>query len=144
MIKVIKMEVDHMHEVLADQPELSKYIIEEQIFALVSMQYAYTAVNAYGKVLGCAGLVEKWGGRAEAWAILDQNSKEYFLQIHHAVKRFLKSSGIRRIEAEVNCRFPEGHRWVKSLGFKLEAPMMRFFDPAGNDCSLYSFITEEA
>lgn len=142
-IKIVKMTALDMHEILFDQPILAEHITEDQILALVSSKHSYTVVNAYGKVLGVGGIVEKWKGRAEAWAILDQNSREYFLCIHNAVKRFLNGFNVRRIEAEVDCNFEAGHRWMRLLGFKKEADRMRFFDPAGNDCSLYSLVKED-
>lgn len=141
---VARLTVQHLTE-LQDQGSiefLRPYLQESNKVALAAAQ-SFTAIADDGKILFCAGLVEYWAGRAEAWAIFDKKiCKPYFLQIHHAVKRFLNISSTRRIEAAVDIGFKEGHRWALALGFKLDAPLLVAYRPDGGDCSLYSRVKE--
>lgn len=141
-LQVKRMEVSHMQEILEHQPEIAKHISIEQIEALAANKYSHSIVDVFGRVIAVGGIIEEWAGRGRAWAILDQQSRQYFLSIHKKVKKFLKDSGINRIEADVDCDFEQGHRWVELLGFKLECESRSGFGPAGNDCSLYALMKE--
>lgn len=89
------------------------------------------------EVLGCAGVMEYWEGRAVAWAILSGNCGHRFAAIHRAVSTFLKLKDYRRLEATADCGFGPGHRWLKMLGFQLETAVMRGYLPTGGDASMY-------
>lgn len=83
-----------------------------------------------------------WEGRGEAWAIIDDDCKKEFLTIHNFAKRFFEICPLKRIEATVDAGFSPGHRWVKMLGFKLEAPLLKSYLPNGGDSSLYAKVRE--
>lgn len=120
---------------------LNEFVTDADEKALENCRFAFTGFGD-GKPVICAGLAEYWTNRAEAWAIVDRNSLPYFTQIHYAVKKFLEICPIRRIEAAVDVNFKAGHRWVKLLGFTLEAPVVRKYLPNGTDCSLYAKVRE--
>lgn len=143
MIEVVKYRAEHM-KFLKEQPAtayLSEYMSSDADLALESATYAYTAFSkATGKPILCAGVHEYWPGRGEGWAIFDVNCRREFFAVHSAVKRFLSVCPINRIEAAVDVDFEAGHRWVKALGFTLEAPVLKAYRPNGADCSLYALI----
>lgn len=90
-----------------------------------------------GEVVGCAGLIMCHAGRAIAWALLSSRATPHFASVHRAVRRFLGEQSIARIEAHVDCDFPQARRWVEALGFALELERMRHFLPDGRDASMW-------
>lgn len=92
---------------------------------------AWTA-EADGQVVMCGGLLPQWENRALAWALVGENAGPHFALIHRHVKQFLARSPYRRIEAHVDVGFAPGARWMKMLGFELEA-YKKAFRPDGAD-----------
>lgn len=95
------------------------------------------------RVVGCAGVLPQWPGRAIAWALLTRDlSARHFLRAHHKVLSVLRSaqrSGAHRIETTVDAGFDAGHRWARALGFRPEG-LMRGYSPEGRDHVLYACI----
>ncbi len=100
-----------------------------------------------GRIVGCAGVLPQWPGRAIAWALLTRNlSARHFLRAHHKVLSVLRSAqrdGARRIETSVDSGFDAGHRWVRALGFRPEG-LMRCYSPEGRDHVLYAHVQPAA
>lgn len=117
---------------------LSAYVSPAHAKALEG-KMAYTG-RVNGKIVVCAGLIEYWPGRAEAWACLSKDAGQHFLSIDRAVRRFLRVCTVERIEAAVDLKFSAGLRWVESLGFELEVPKMRKYFPDGRDAALFSMV----
>lgn len=92
-----------------------------------------------GTVICCAGLAPQWHNRAIAWALVGESAGRHFAVIHKAVHRFLVSAPYRRIEAHVDVGFPQGARWMKMLGFEVEA-YMKAFRPDGADMLLFARV----
>jgi hypothetical protein len=143
MIQIVKMTEDHMKEVIASQTSVRACVTDAHIKALAAYEHSYAAIDVYGRAIGVGGVVEKWPHRVEAWAIIGDNCRKYFLALHNAVKRFLEVFPARRIEATADCDFEQGHRWLELLGFKLECERMVAFNHQGRDASLYSWIKED-
>jgi hypothetical protein len=143
MIEVLKFKAEHMAYMKEQQATayLKTYTTPEQD-KLLENTLAHTIVSRETKrVLMCAGVVEYWPGRGEAWAIFDEKCKSEFIYIHGAVKKFLEICPVKRIEAAVDIGFEAGHRWVKALGFELEAPLLKSYRPVnGGDVSLYARV----
>jgi hypothetical protein len=99
---------------------------------------AFTAMEG-GEVLAMAGVMPRWEGRAEAWALLSGDLKRHFVRIHRAVLRFLETSDIRRIETAVDANFQAGIAWAEMLGFQNEG-MMRGYTPEGRDCYRFARV----
>lgn len=118
---------------------ISAEITDAQLEKLEQRGHSYSVVDG-DLVLACAGVTEVWPGRAEAWALLDKNLKENFIKVHNQVKRFLENVDIDRVEALVDAEFKEGLRWVKALGFIIEAPRMKKFGKLGEDMVLLSRV----
>jgi hypothetical protein len=92
---------------------------------------AWTAEDD-GRVVMCGGLLPQWENRALAWALIGENAGAHFAMIHRHVKQFLTLCPYRRIEAHVDVGFAAGTRWMKMLGFELEA-YKKAFRPDGAD-----------
>lgn len=103
---------------------------------------AFTLLNEKGEALMIAGVRLIWFNRAVAWAVFGQTVKADFVKIHNLVRKFLDASPIKRIEAVVEYDFFEGHRWVRTLGFKKEADYMENYHADGRHASLYARIKE--
>lgn len=117
-------------------------ITDEQAASLEAMPYA-VSVFVEGELQLCTGVNVYWPNRGEAWAVFHPHCRKNFIALHHAVKRHLETVPLRRIEAGVDVDFAPGHRWMRALGFELEAPRLRAFLPDGRDASLYSKIRRE-
>ena len=95
-------------------------------------------------IIGSAGLMNVWEGRAIAWALLSKRVHRYdMIFIHRWVKCFLdrceRRWNLRRIETPIRCDFPQGVRWAEMLGFQCEGTMRRY-DPQGMDTFLYARV----
>lgn len=92
-------------------------------------------------VLGCAGIVPLWEGRAHLWSYLSKNiNKTQMIAIHRAALRGIEMRTEKRLEATCDVNFKAGHRWLKMLGFQMECERMRSYRPDGGDEALYSRI----
>jgi hypothetical protein len=118
------------------QQYLIQYVTYEHAKALENTP-AFTVMSG-DKPVACGGAIDYWMDRAEAWSyISDDIGPRLFLRMHHAVKRFFDAHGATRIEAYVDCQFPEGHRWALALGFKVETPRLEKYWPGGRDATCY-------
>ena len=93
-----------------------------------------------GKPIFVGGIVPYWGNRGEAWAVLSPGYPQHFYAMHKKIKKHFESCPFRRIEATVECEFENGHRWIRALGFTLEAPRLKLYFPDGKDASRYALI----
>lgn len=84
------------------------------------------------QVIACGGLLPHWPGRATAWMLISAGAGPHFRAIHAHVRRLLVRSPYTRIEAHVDVGFAPGVRWMKMLGFELEA-YKRAYRPDGAD-----------
>lgn len=140
MFEVVKFKKSHLDQ-MEIQPE-ARHMMSlsfEDLTRLENDRFSMTGIGD-GRVVVCAGVIEHWPGRGEAWFVFDMNSRDYFINIHKCTKRFVELCPVKRIEAVVNCDFEAGHRWVKIFGFQLEAERMKNYGVNGEDCSLYSLV----
>jgi len=140
-IEIVKFIPQHWHDI--DEQEatayLNSYLTDAHVERAADSPYAWTAFSG-DHIVGCAGVVEYWSGRGEAWALLAKDCRKEFVHIHRAVKRFFDICPITRIEAIVDLSFPQASRWAEMLGFELEAPVMRKYSPDGKDYALYARV----
>lgn len=139
-MKIVPFRAEHLRQLQVQNAQLKSMSWmpadqAETIEQLGAIE-AYTAIEG-DRVVGCAGVLELWKGRAAAWAFLAGDLGRKFVPFHRAVKRFLAVAEYSRIEAEVALDFDEGHRWARILGFELENPRMRKYFPDGSDAALY-------
>lgn len=140
-MRVEPYRAEHLAQL--DLQEGQKYLsrfLPEVLRKSLQGEFSYTALDG-DEVVCCAGLAPQWENRAVAWAYLaDGIAPQRFVVVHRMVKRFLDVAPFDRIEATVDAEFEQGHRWVKSLGFTLEAPRMRRHRPDGGDSALYARV----
>lgn len=98
----------------------------------------FTALDG-DEVVACAGVVNMWENRDQAWALLSSNSGRHFVGIYRGIRRFLDMHDARRIEATVDSEFMAGHRLMQMLGFEREG-RMRAYLMDGRDCDLYARV----
>lgn len=140
MTELKKIQSGNLIELLEKKSRsFLRTVTDEQARELEKHPHTYS-VFVDGELLMCGGATEYWKDRAEAWAVLDPKCRRHFMELHIAAKQFLKECPIRRIEAAVEVDFESGHRWVRALGFSLEAKHLRSFFPNGGDASLYSLV----
>jgi hypothetical protein len=112
--------------------------VSQDLTPLSDVGLAWTG-EVDGEVICCAGLLPQWENRAIAWALVGESAGRHFASIHKAVHGFLVRSPYRRIEAHVDVGFPQGARWMKMLGFEVEA-YMKAFRPDGADMLLFARV----
>jgi len=123
-----------------EQQYLAKYMTEAEAVALERPDWTHSCVDD-GVVLGCAGIIPLWPGRALAWSYISVHATgSKFVAVHRAVQNRLDNCYIKRIEMTVDCDFEAGHRWAELLGFAMEAPRMEAYRPDGGACALYARV----
>lgn len=145
MVEVVPFKKEHMLELLKEPHNqwLGTAISEAQMEATEKTGMAQTVLRkSTGKVLCVGGVTEYWPGRGECWCTFTKDCKEEFVLIHRVALRLFESVPVRRIEASVAINFNEGHRWIKALGFTLDAPLLKAYLPGGGDVALYSKVKE--
>ena len=115
-----------------------RFVTPEYAKALESA-HAFTAMVG-GQVVAVGGVAEIWENRGLAWSFIDRRAGAHFPALHKVVKEGLDAAPYRRIEAETPCNFEQGHRWLKMLGFELEAERMKAFRVDGGDSALYARV----
>lgn len=110
------------------------------VSAVVDSAWSLTGFDAELGIIGCAGLLEQWHGRAIAWAILTPATRYFMTPITRAIKRMMADSPFHRIEAYVNADNINSQRWHEMLGFKQRFKMERF-DPDGNAAYFYERLS---
>ena len=107
---------------------------------LLENQYA-TTVMEDGRPIACGGVLPIWENRGYLWSVIsDTVDARSFRAVHAITKRALDGMPFRRLEAAVEVDFEPGHRWVRALGFELEAPLAKAFQVNGADCALYARV----
>lgn len=105
--------------------------ITSDLTDLSNLGLAWTGTDG-DQVVACGGLLPHWPGRASAWMLIGESAGPHFGVIHRHVHRFLVRSPYTRIEAHVDVGFQAGIRWMKMLGFEMEA-YKRAYRPDGAD-----------
>ncbi|MGF7151324.1 hypothetical protein FHS96_004987 [Sphingomonas zeicaulis] len=100
---------------------------------------AFTARDAGGRVIACAGLIEVHAGHATAWARLAADKGHDFVAFTRATRRVLDASSYRRIDTPVMADFLAGCRWAQLLGMGLEA-RLRAYGAGGEDVLVYARV----
>lgn len=142
MLELVKLRAAHVVSVLerdTTSAYLKKYFSDETLATLEADPNCFSIMKGDCPLI-VGGVSIFYVGRGEAWTIMDQACKPHFLEMHKIVKRFLDRHPLRRIEATCPVEFEQGHRWLKLLGFELEAPRCRAFSLEGKDHSLYARV----
>lgn len=142
MITIIPLKAEHVQRLkdMGHLTYLTPHVNLPNMRKLESNRWSFSAVDDTGEIQAVGGVIEIWGSRGEAWMFFNSNAGPYLTAIFKGTVRFLDLCPLERIEAVVDLDFERGHRYIKALGFKLEAPLMRKYGVTGLDGSLYSFI----
>ena len=89
-----------------------------------------------GVAIACIGVNEINDSSAFAWALIADDIKNKFYDIHMCVKAWLNNCGYATVFGDVKRDFDKGHRWMKMLGFK-ECGVLPEHYPDGQDGILY-------
>ncbi len=103
----------------------------EHILTQLESQNSWTGVLD-GNPIACAGTIQQWPGRHQAWAYLGKNSGPHMVWITKQVLAHVERVK-GRVEFTVRSDFPIGQRWAKLLGFRIEAPCLVQYGPQGED-----------
>ncbi len=137
---VVPFEREHLHRMVIQQKQQGlEHLVTPDVCGVLEGGQSYTALDG-DEVVACAGVVEITQGRAVAWAYISQDVGRRMRFVTRAVKNFLDLTQFRRIEMDVDCEFPQAHRWAKMLGFEMECERRRSFTPDGRDCALYAMV----
>lgn len=138
MIEIVPFRPDHLSR-LELQPVQRLCGVSYQTGAEIARHcQAFTGL-AGGQVVGIAGFMEQWRGRAVAWALLSESAGPHMVQISRAVDREIRRAPWHRVEAHVAPDFEAGIRLVRLLRFEFEGLMARFL-PNGEDASLWARV----
>lgn len=142
MIKIVPFTIMHYRQIEAQprQEYIQAYLDTDHVRALIRAGDAFAGVRPDGTVVGAAGCMEVWKGRAVTWALLSTEAGKDFVQATRMVRRYLDVQPYRRIEATVDTSFDQAHRWVSLLGFRKESDCMKSYDPDGRDHALYARV----
>lgn len=137
--RVAPFEAKHL-SMMVPQPR-QKLPPDEHREALESpFGYAWTGF-VDDRPVACAGVVELWRDRGQAWALLDVTAGRHMMRITRAIRHQLDALPFRRIEMAVDVDFPEAIRWALLLGFNLETPQpMKAYTPDGRACYQFARI----
>lgn len=140
MMTVVPYKAEHLLEMVLQpgQEYALPYVTPEHAKALEG-EFAFTALMD-GRPIAVGGIRELWANRGLCWTFIDKGAGKHFTELHRIVKRMIEIAPYRRLEAETPCGFEQGHRWLKMLGFTLEAERMRAFQIDGGDSALYAKV----
>ena len=122
---------------LQDHAPMIKVSVEEALD--IEDSGGWAAVD-HDDCLGCASISFIRPGVGRAWSILTHGWRKHANAITAKAIAELDRCPLRRIEAEVMCDFDAGHRWLRRLGFEMEAERMRAYGPEGQDMALYARV----
>lgn len=107
------------------------FIAVDGVLAQLEGQNSWTGVKD-GDPIVCAGTIQQWPGRHQAWAYMGKGTGPHMVWITKAVLANLAVVK-GRIEMTVRADFEPGRRWAKMLGFELETPCLKGYGPYGED-----------
>ena len=140
-MNVVPFKREHLREMLVQESQLHHLqYLTDQILTEMERSFSFTAMRD-NEVYMCGGVFALSEWRGHSWSYISEKAGKYFIQLARITNRCLEMSGFKRIEADVDEDFVQGHRFVKLLGFKLEALSRVGFHSDGRSCSLYARIT---
>lgn len=90
--------------------------------------------------VACGGVIPIWIGRATLWAFFSPAARPYMATITRFCRRIINECPVNRLECTVRCDNDAANRWALLLGLELEAPLLRAYDPQGQDMALYARV----
>ena len=145
MTELVPFKKEHYKEIIdaSDQSFLRYYVTDEDLEAVEQNPLSVSCFTE-DTLLGVGGVILSHSNRGEAWGIVAPGVRKHFFKLQSAVKKYLSTVNLQRIEAVVHLDYEPGHRWVKALGFELEASRMKSYSLDGKDASLYAITKGES
>jgi hypothetical protein len=139
--KIVPYKAEHLLALrLQDSQRYYREHITQEYASALEQVLSFSVVGDDGIVYACGGITELWENRAVLWSVMSERAGEVMVQIVRAVKRYLDIAPYRRIEADVDVDFEQGHRLLRMLGFQVECERMRAYRVDGGDSALYSKV----
>lgn len=129
--RVVPFKRWHYGWLVAGAAEGGQFEVSLPALAQLEGENSWTGI-VDGRVLVCAGTIEQWPGRHQAWAYVARGTLPHMAWITDEVKKAVERVK-GRIEFTVRKDFAPGHRWARLLGFEVEAPLLRAYGPEGED-----------
>lgn len=139
--ELLAFSEDHIDLIdLRDGQDIRDY--KDRIAVYATMGHAYTLV-VDNKIICCSGIINSHQGVAEAWVIAGKDFEKHGMVISRTIKGFLDlvQPFYHRFQMSVLVGFEDAEKFAEFLGFEKEG-IMRKFDSAGKDYTLYSRIKE--
>lgn len=143
MISYMPFKAEHIKAMRIQEAQCWVGMFEESwpVFESLEQHWSNTVLKD-GKPILCGGVIEHWSNRGGLWAIVSKDcGPASFITVHRLVSMFINSLPYPRLEFHVDVEFEAGHRWAKALGFDVEAPRLRAYQPNGRDAVLYARVT---
>lgn len=131
-VDIVPFEAWHLMQLnlQPSQLSLSYTLTMEHGTSLVKAGPCYSAMVGV-EVIACAGVIEFWPGRSQAWALLSDVFPAHVKSVHKAVRDFMRSYKVDRLECVIDPRNENTIRWAEHLGFEYESTMRRY-TPSGD------------
>ena len=136
---MVPYKAEHMLTLQVQQAQCGTFPCTLEYAKSAEGPQTWTALEG-DEVLGVGGVMAIWEGRGTVWSILGVGARAHFVELHRACRKILDDAPQKRLESDCLCSFPAGHRWLRMLGFRLEAACARSYYPDGSDASLYSRV----
>ena len=143
MISYLPFKAEHVKQMRVQEAQCWVGMYDESypVFKLLEDHWSNTVMKDGVPIL-CGGVIEFWKNRGGLWAIVSKDcGPKEFVAVHRLVQSFLASLPYARLEFHVDVDFEQGHRWASLLGFEMEAPRLRAYQPNGRDAALYARVT---
>ena len=135
-MNIIPFKLEHLQALRLQPAQAGSAVIDP--FHVERLGAAWTVLSE-DQPIACAGVLEIWPDRGLAWALVGEDAGREFIALHRAVSNYLKQAPWKRVEAYVDAKFINGHRWVRILGFDREGYLSAFMQD-GTDMVLYSRV----
>jgi hypothetical protein len=104
---------------------------------------SYTAMIG-DLIIGCAGVMLMWQGVGTCWVVLTKEAERYPVWFTRTIKRnledIIRAFKIHRLEAAVFADNKRNRKWIRTLGFKREARVVRGYTSTKQDIIRYERI----
>jgi len=141
--EVRRLRQDDLALLVKDTPEsaLWTFMDETRIASLLNAESWVGLVD--GQIVACGGIIPIWPGLAEAWIAVTPLARQHTHFLYRHVLAFLEvvttTYSLRRIEAHVNAGFHRAVVFAKRLGFRIDAPLLKY-GPNGETFYLMSRV----
>ena len=139
MLECRTCEPDHIGAVIAQPEQADEH---EMMISQSAVLASCFALSFWDDVecVGGLGIVPIWPGMGQAWAVFGKSAGRHMLAITRHGEYLLNTVPFKRVQTTVRCDFAAGHRWMKALGFEMEAERMKAYDLMGRDHALYARV----